>query len=191
MKPMKKLNLFVYGTLMEGGLNHYLLGSHERPSLAAIGPARLWTAGLYPALELGEDVLYYSGSMDYKEDIALQDRVHRDGVEGYRTRNGDGEARKTTMNPREALPPFRDWILGEFYRLPYTSILLSRLDRLEGFRGRQGGFYERVLTPVWLKDYLLEEWAWVYVIQNPEKIPQFKPLETISWDPNNGFKDVF
>jgi gamma-glutamylcyclotransferase (GGCT)/AIG2-like uncharacterized protein YtfP len=147
--------IFVYGTLMRGGLHHGRFSAEEPTIVEAFTGGRLFhlPAG-YPALAPSPSLILHRSSARHAED-ALATR--------------EAAVRLAVSPPRTPFPGAR--VFGEWLTVANPVRVLEELDRLELFRPGGTSLYCRVLVPVWLEPPDRPVPAWVYIQENPQGSP--------------------
>lgn len=153
-----RLELFVYGSLKRGQVNHDLLcrGATEAEPAVTRGALFDLPAG-YPALAIPPDLHLAAGSADLQADLAQQ--------RAWQQRLDSSPTRASVLDHVE--DPF-GVVYGEWLTFDEGLVRLRRIDRFEGFRPGRMGLYERVLIPVRLTDTRRIRAAWTYVQLAPE-----------------------
>jgi gamma-glutamylcyclotransferase (GGCT)/AIG2-like uncharacterized protein YtfP len=144
---MAYLNLFVYGTLMQGFRANSFIPKNSVMSFGKIvGRLYHYSAG-YPIVKIPKSKDTVEGSMDYEKDLSIQE--NKNGI-------------STTLEKVDGF----DFVYGELYEIPYTEEVLERFDSYEGFTGNfKTSLYKRTLVPVQLGDGSCK-FAWVYNMDN-------------------------
>ena len=146
----RTFNLFVYGTLMRGFRSNGFIPENSLMSKAEIvGNLYHYVVG-YPIVQIPKDSDIIEGTLDYDRDLELQDK-------------------KVRVSP-VCLPYYNEYgrVHGEFYQIPYSKDIVSRLDCYEGFCGdTNSSLYSRTLVAVKLDSG--DTYAWVY---NMNELPE-------------------
>jgi gamma-glutamylcyclotransferase (GGCT)/AIG2-like uncharacterized protein YtfP len=149
---VRRLRLFVYGTLRRGGRFHdrYCRGAVSITEAEVRGTLGRLAAG-YPALIVPETEFLARGSEDPRADLEVQERI----------------AASLRTEPAASAAGFA--VAGEVLELDDPATRLPAIDRLEDFRPGLPSLYERVLLPVRETGAAETSVAWVYVCGNRER----------------------
>lgn len=133
------LNLFVYGTLKRGFINHrYFCQGYLEAQVATVGGQLFAASASFPALWIPASAIIARGSSDYLADIAKQNSFPR---------GGSGEPGS---------------VLGELLTFNDPEARLAAIDHLEGFNPKGGSFYQRVLAYVTAGECRVPAWLYVF-----------------------------
>ena len=140
----RKINLFVYGTLMQGfRANSFIPKEAVMEKGKLVGNLYHFIAG-YPIVQIPKEGGLVDGSLDYDRDLDKQDSYNR--------------------IPPACLPYNNEYgcVHGELYQIPYSESVMEKLDGYEGFNGNtKTGLYCRTLVPVKTEGNKII-YAWVY-----------------------------
>jgi gamma-glutamylcyclotransferase (GGCT)/AIG2-like uncharacterized protein YtfP len=162
------LQVFVYGTLKQGFINHdrYCGGVLSIEPAAILGRLYEHSCG-YPVVEVPRELILAEGTSNYMQDMTV--------LRVCNARMSDAR-----MPPPQPLRPYGYWVSvsGELMTFDDPASRLPALDELEGFYPGEPTLYRRVLVATQSNRSILLP-AWTYVLGTSDE--ELRLLNASAW----------